>query len=353
MKINYNARSNSSSGYILGEIKNIIENKDKPYSLGNKPCTKYLVLAHDGQNKPISFNIVSNANISDLEFRIWKDKMEKCKVPLPSIDGLKKCLDNMDKIKNYIYSTEQFQEMINKKREMKIKNQDKKMNITYELAYLNEEYNSAKQKYEDTNDESYLKRMDDLKPKVENLMKMAQERERDEQYRLEADRVSNINKKNQEKQRINDLKNSLINRKKKRNNDDVVNPYKRRDCHPINLFDSGYLKKTEEKKADKKETEEKQNKEMDADIEFTPQKKYENKQKTLSRLQDAFKSLSNDLDDLYHLKKEKEVKQKSEDQYMFKVLGVGRNEVAHLVNLHNNKIQKDKYKILSLNDLEY
>jgi hypothetical protein len=63
---------------------------------------------------------------------------------------------------------------------MKIRNKDKSINIILKLSQITEEFNSTKQKYIETKDESYAKRLKELLHKIENLSKLAKERERED-----------------------------------------------------------------------------------------------------------------------------------------------------------------------------
>ncbi len=125
---------------------------------------------------------------------------------------------------------------------MKIGIEDKSIDITLELSLITEKFNSAKQKYIETKDESYAKRMNELLPKIENLSKMAKEREREDLDKAYVDRIAQINRRNVQKQKLNEIQNSILHRKKKMEIN-TANPYKRRDCNPINLFEGGYLNK--------------------------------------------------------------------------------------------------------------
>lgn len=353
VRINYVARSTSSSSYFLAQIKRIIENKEKPYNLGNKQCTKYIILEHDQSEKPLGFNIVSNSPINDVEFRQWKDRMDKFKHSLPTIETVKKLIENLEKVKNYVYSKEQFEEMINKKKDLKIQRHDKRMNITYELALVSEEYNSAKQKYDDTKNDKYLLRINELKPKLDNLTKMAQEREKDESNRAEVDTAALINKRNKEKQRLNDLKHSLINRKKNRD-DPSINPYKRRDCRPMNLFDSGYLKKTEEKNdSEEKEIPEQKNNLQEINIEFTPQFIYERKRRLMQQVEGAFLDGTKDIVQIHNRKISNENKNEENYKFIFDVIGLSKADVAKLINIHNSRFHNEQFKMITLDEIDY
>ena len=69
--------------------------------------------------------------------------------------------------------------------------------------------------------------------------KMLKERETYEIEKEELDIVSKINKKNLEIQKKNDLVMSLINKKKQREDDGNSHYYRRRECKPTNLWNSG------------------------------------------------------------------------------------------------------------------
>ena len=49
------------------------------------PCTKYLNVAHANQEKVIAFNIVSNSQLTEVEFRIFPDRIETLKVIMPKL----------------------------------------------------------------------------------------------------------------------------------------------------------------------------------------------------------------------------------------------------------------------------
>ena len=69
---------------------------------------------------------------------------------------------------------------------------------------------------------------------------MTKERERQDLEKAFVDRIAQINTRNVQKHKLNDIENSMLHRKNEMN---TANLYKRRDCYPINLFDIGYLNK--------------------------------------------------------------------------------------------------------------
>ena len=87
VKINIHIKSsNGSSWYLLAPIKNVVKDKEKPaYMITGLPCTKYLNVAHANQEKAIAFNIVSNSQLTEVEFRIFPDRIETLKVIMPKL----------------------------------------------------------------------------------------------------------------------------------------------------------------------------------------------------------------------------------------------------------------------------
>jgi hypothetical protein len=79
VKININdgTKQNQSGGYLLGQIKLISENPDKSYTFAGKRITKYLLVTHANNEKLFSYSVISNSEISQNEFKVWFDRMEK------------------------------------------------------------------------------------------------------------------------------------------------------------------------------------------------------------------------------------------------------------------------------------
>ena len=190
--------------------------------------------------------------------------MDAHKIALPTKTIIHDVSCNLGKIKSFKYSNEELSKMINKKMEEKIKNKDKNINITYQLDLLTEKYNAAKAKYEETKDNQYLEIQNKVKPEIEVILKMKEEREKKESMRAERDLVTQINKKNIERQRMDDLKYSLLNKKRQNKESDRYNPYKRKHCLPQNLYDTGYIKdKQDNEKKEKNDKPKNEKKEVE------------------------------------------------------------------------------------------
>ena len=64
-------------------------------------------------------------------------------IPLPTEDFIIKKTEELRNAENYTYSSKEIKDIITKKKEQKLKNFEKNINITYELSILTEEYNAA------------------------------------------------------------------------------------------------------------------------------------------------------------------------------------------------------------------
>ena len=377
VKINiYAGKSNSTSGntgYIIGTIKDVQVLKDKPYVFIGKQCSKYINVLHAHKEKLFTFNVVSNSAINENEFNIWKSRMDAHKIALPTKTIIHDVSCNLGKIKSFKYSNEELSKMINKKMEEKIKNKDKNINITYQLDLLTEKYNAAKAKYEDTKDNQYLEIQNKVKPEIEVLLKMKEEREKKESMRAERDLVTQINKKNIERQRMDDLKYSLLNNKRQNKESDRYNPYKRKHCLPQNLYDTGYIKdkqnnekkekndKEEQKKEDKKQESSQENKKEENEMESSLNYGARRFQR-MKEIEEKIKSMGNVLEEM--IKKDKEINEQKQKQqnneetknidlkYFFSLASINKEQFLKNIEEQNKKLQSDpKVKIITLSDL--
>lgn len=179
------------------------------------------------------------------------------------------------------------------------------------------------------------------------MRKIAAEREEEDFKKFENDTVAIINKKNREKQKLNDIKNSLLNRKKQREN--ISNQYKRKDCAPVNLFDSGYLNK--KVKNQTKPLEEEKNTNQEAVKE--EQKNFAlNKAELLRNLEENILKKSSELDQIFSKRKSKIDGNLNEKDPIFTILPIDETLVLNLLNQNNNKINFSDSRRYTLNDID-
>lgn len=179
------------------------------------------------------------------------------------------------------------------------------------------------------------------------MRKMAAEREEEDYKKSEMDTVAIINRKNREKQKLNDMKNSLLNRKKQREN--ISNQYKRKDCAPVNLFDSGYLNK--KIKSENKPSEEEKNISEEANKEEF--KAYGlNKAELLRNLEENILKKSAEFDEIFANRKLRQHGSSSEKDPVFSIFPIDETLVLNLIQQNNNKINLNDSKRYTLNDIE-
>lgn len=73
---------------------------------------------------------------------------------MPSLDRINDVYNAIRKISEKSFTKEELMKIISLKKESKLKNQDRNMNITHELAGLEEQYNAAFQKFTEAKDPS-------------------------------------------------------------------------------------------------------------------------------------------------------------------------------------------------------
>ncbi len=367
VKINISTNAGSSK-YILGRVKEIIIKQDKLYKFGNGKVNKYVNVSHANKDKIFNFNFLSNSSVTENEVNTWKIHMESHNIPLPTKEKIEQIYNNIQKISEYIYSNPEINAILNKKKETKIKNNDKNLNITSELDALTEKYNSLIEKFNESHDEKYLKDAEKTKNAINALEKMNKERELKEIARSKNDLVVQINERKLEKQRQDDIKYSLLQKKKQRENT-ILNQYTRKNCNPKNLFDIGYIKSVAEK--DEKEEKEKTD-EANRIIE-EEEKKLKNifirekEHNTISHGVKIYKQMKNIQkqiiekgDELDKMIKEEEEVNKSDNtknnpidmSLFFKLASINYDTFYKNISLQNEKYKKDpKIKIITLEDL--
>ena len=247
VRVNFSSTEDSSQpvyqgGYQIEEIEQIIT-KDKPYDFAGNKCTKNIKLTNS--TNTVNFMFISNSDILDEEF----NKLKSGEKPnIPKKEEFNRILNNIDEIKNKKLTNEEINEIISQKRKERIKYKDSTLNVTEELDRAMEQYQAMKEEYEETKNEiddkkkeNYFKKKKELEEDIKQLEKMKEERIKKAKMNYENDIVAKINEDIKEKRKM-DEKISLLDKKRKNAlNDKEHKLFKRVDCHPTNLFDSGKI----------------------------------------------------------------------------------------------------------------
>ena len=369
VKINISTNAGSSK-YILGRVKEIIIKPEKFYKFGNGKVNKYVNVSHANKDKVFNFNFLSNSSVTENELNTWKTHMENHNIPLPTEEKINQIYKNIQEISKYIYSNPEINEMLNKKKETKIKNNDKNLNITSELDALTEKYNSLIEKFNESHDEKYLNEADKTKNAINALEKMNKERELKEIARSKNDVIVQINERKLEKQRQDDIKYSLLQKKKQRENKNtILSQYTRKNCNPKNLFDIGYIKSIAEKdeKEEKKKTdeanriiEEEERKIKNISLREKEHNTISHGVKIYKQMKNIQKQIIEKGDELDKMIKEEEEVNKSDNtknnpidmSLFFKLANINYDTFYKNINLQNEKYRKDpKIKIITLDEI--
>ena len=176
-------------------------------------------------------------------------------------------------------------------------------------------------KYEETKEEKYLKTMTELTPKITNLNKMAQDRDKEDNLKADNDIVYQINKKKLERQKLNDI--ARLGKKHKR--EDHKTDASKNAMSQEELFYS-----------------------------LTPKERYDRKFKNVNELKKQLDYYGNELEILFQKKNEIESqKTKKREDIFFEILGIDITKLSQLVIQHNKKFNKEEYKIVNLDTLDY
>ena len=231
------------SGYQIDEIEKIIQ-EDKPYDFGWNKCTKYIKLKNF--ENTVNFMIISNGEV--LEEELNKLKVEKPNI-IPTKEEIEKIAQNIQSIQKYELKPEELQNILTQKKKDRIRFCDSTLNVTEELDRATEQYKALKEELDEAKEdmdpetkESFIKKMKELKDDIKQLEKMKEERDKKAKLYSENDIVAKINEDIKEKRRMDEKMSLLAKKRKNAFNEKTQKIFKRVDCHPTNLFDSGKIK---------------------------------------------------------------------------------------------------------------
>lgn len=149
VKVNVMQDSRSQQiNYFLTRVKEVQEKPGKLYTVGGRKTDKYLLLEHVDSVKLMTINNVSNSPLTDFEFSKWVGRMEKNNRDLPTIEDVRVQAKKISDLVKSKENPEEMKKQIEAKKEEKIKNFDRSLDITYELSLAREEYMAAKEKVE-------------------------------------------------------------------------------------------------------------------------------------------------------------------------------------------------------------
>lgn len=365
--------SSSSSGYIIGTIKEVFTEPDKPYTFMGSKCNKYVRLKHAAIDRDFDFKVISNSNIQEEELNLWLEHLEKDNQTPPSGTELAEIQKKIEEIVKYNLTEEELSKILNEKKSDRIKYKDSTINITELLDLAKERYNLAKDDYKAKKEKKYFDIMNETEKEIKTLEKMKEERDRREKLRSENDIVVKINEETIKRQKMDDLKNNLLQKKRINEIDNFEHiVFKRVDCHPSNLFETSSNEKEKEnedkQKKIKEENERKNNNENNVKPKLVVKKKQEkNTNYILTQKLKKFKTFIEDKKDIIDemmeyekLKNDNEKEKKDSNNindkidmsFFFNLANINYKTFYKNINDENKKNTLDpKVKIIKLEDL--
>lgn len=322
---------NPNEGYMVVKIKDVVDVPNEPYKIGGNSYSKYFVGEHIGNEKKFSFAIISNSKFEKFEFDKWIARLEKNNQQLPSKTFVNKKENELETMKNYILSAAEIQKIVEEKRAEKIRKRDKTLNITLELENLNEKYLACKMKITDLEDdvernkklmeqsdsraekadihkenkekikeiEKYKKDIEEMTEFKSILEEMQKSRVLEKNEHTLNERSYKINMKNLNNQKELDKEFRYLNKKRNQESEKTeANPFKRRECTPMNRFSKNTAKAINVKDIKMTETKE------DAYV-GTPKQLYDKREKDLKENRKLFADFIQGLNGLRKEDKEK------------------------------------------------
>ncbi|CAF0857191.1 unnamed protein product [Didymodactylos carnosus] len=100
--------------YRIGEILDVVETA-KVYQLGNTRTNKGLRLKHGSNERVFRLEYVSNSQISDQEFKRWRETLIKQGIKLPTMEDVENKQKTIQKYNNYSLNEKDIDKMVQEK----------------------------------------------------------------------------------------------------------------------------------------------------------------------------------------------------------------------------------------------
>lgn len=342
------------SGYIIGQIVEIITIENKPYNFMGNKCTIYIKLSEKGRH--FNFKVISNSAILEDELTEYCNSCYKEKEQLPTNEQISEIQKNIESIKKQNLKPEEINDILNQKKKDRIKYKDSTLNITEELdlAYEKYKYNEEKRdeavkRHNEKDQKIYEEKMKELEEDIKLLEKMKEERDKKAKITSDNDIVAKINEDILKKQKL-DERNSLLKKKRRIDKKDSSEHkiFKRVDCHPSTLFDDISVDKKEkkEKEIKEKKEEEKERKKKKNDNNFCYAQK-------IKQFKDYISEKKNLIDEMmeYEKTKKKEEGNKIDMSLFFKLASINYDNYNKMIKDENKKNTLDpQVKIIGLSE---
>ncbi|CAF1070326.1 unnamed protein product [Rotaria sordida] len=210
-------QNNGKPVYRVCEIRDVVET-GKIYNLGPTRTNKGLRLKHGHNERVFRLEFVSNSEISDSEFKRWRETSIKQNIPLPTLEQVENKRKTINKFKHYVYSNREITKIVEEKKRFR------KAPINYAMTKQ-----ELFKDLEIARDENDTKRENELKKKLDEMEERASEIDRIRKANNSI--LTQINRRNRKSTQQN-VENALV-REAQENRNVQADPFTRRRCAPI------------------------------------------------------------------------------------------------------------------------
>ena len=161
-----------------------------PYSFGNKMADVELLVKYGKSKKSFKMIVISNSKLQPTEFSKWRTDWEKCNELIPSNDMIQSIEAKLKKARNYSYTPNEINKIIEQNINQLIEKGSSTMNITYIRTQLETQFKLAKNVLNENPSEEAREIYNRLK---ENLNKLNEIQRKKAVEKNNANPVQNIN----------------------------------------------------------------------------------------------------------------------------------------------------------------
>ncbi|UJR09158.1 hypothetical protein I4U23_013406 [Adineta vaga] len=210
-------QNNGSPVYRICEIRDVVET-GKIYNLGATRTNKGLRLKHGHNERVFRLEFVSNSEISDSEFKRWRETTIKQGVSLPTVKDLDNKVTEINKCKQYVLSNQDISKIVEEKSRFR------KTPINYAMAK-----NELLKEIDIAKDENDIERETELRKKLNETEQRASELDRIRSQNISA--IAQINQRNRKNTQEN--VEMALTREAQEHPNAASDPFTRRRCAPV------------------------------------------------------------------------------------------------------------------------
>lgn len=234
VRVNLGETEKGTSQYKIWEILGV-KGATHAYTFGNRKLDKELVVRHGDAKRAFKMIVISNSKFEATEFSQWRSYCEKKGIPIPTFEQIEEIEARLKKTRNYSYSPNEINKIIEQNINQLIEKGSYDMNVTYIRTQIETQFKMAQSILEDNPDSLEAKELYN-KMKV-NLEKLNEIQRRKVEAQNQKNAAQNFNQRTHKLQIEEDMKRSeLIKRKQKTSTE--FDPFSTLACKPKILWNT-------------------------------------------------------------------------------------------------------------------